>query len=133
MLDTKKILSENMKRLLERRADVSRLDLSRQMKVADGTLGRIKYGTGNPTIEVLDQIAQFFKVDAYNLLMPNLGADLISINVTEDSGSKAISDLIGESLKSLPPSDRQEVVQFIKMKLEKAEWERSQEGIKKAS
>jgi hypothetical protein len=120
MLDTKKTLAENLKLLLDRRADVSRLDLSRQMQVADGTLGRIKYGTGNPTIEVLDQ-------------MPNLGGDLISFNVTGENGTQALSGLIADSLQSLPPPDRQEIVQFIKMKMEKAEWERSQQEHRKAS
>jgi transcriptional regulator with XRE-family HTH domain len=133
MLDTKKALADNLKVLLDRRADVSRLDLSRQMKVADGTLGRIKYGTGNPTVEVLDQIAHFFKIDTWRLLMPNLGGDLISFNVTGENGSQALSSLIADSLQSLPPADRQEIVQFIKMKLEKADWERSQQAHRKAS
>ncbi|HDR9028733.1 TPA: helix-turn-helix transcriptional regulator [Burkholderia vietnamiensis] len=133
MLDTKKTLAENLKLLLERRADVSRLELSRQMQVADGTLGRIKYGTGNPTVEVLDQIARFFKIDAWRLLMPNLGADLVSFSVTGETGTQALSKLVAESMQSLPPADRQEIAQFIKMKVEKAEWERSQQAPRKAS
>lgn len=44
--------------------------LSKQMGVADGTLGRIKYGTGNPTVEVLDQIGAFFKIPAWRLIQP---------------------------------------------------------------
>ncbi|MCA8075357.1 helix-turn-helix domain-containing protein [Burkholderia cepacia] len=88
MLDTKKILAANLTELLERRPDISRLNLSKQIHVADGTLGRIKYGTGNPTVEILDQIARFFKVEAWQLLAPDLGrskevaGSLISGDVT---------------------------------------------------
>lgn len=67
--DSKPALAENLTELLSRREE-ARLDLSRKMGVADGTLGRIKYGTGNPTVEVLDQIANFFKVPTWELLAP---------------------------------------------------------------
>ncbi len=77
MLDTKKILAANLSALLDSRPDISRLNLSKQIKVADGTLGRIKYGTGNPTIEVLEQIASFFRVEAWQLLTPDLGKELL--------------------------------------------------------
>lgn len=73
MLDTKKILAENISALLSTRSDVSRLELARQMKVGDGTLGNIKYGKGNPTVEVLEQIARFFNLEAWQLLVPKMG------------------------------------------------------------
>lgn len=65
----KKALAENLSDLLKRYPDVSRLDLSRRMQVADGTLGRIKYGTGNPQLENLWQIAEFFKIQPWQLLV----------------------------------------------------------------
>ena len=68
---TKKSLADNLSRLLERYPDVSRLDLSRRIQVADGTLGRIKYGTGNPQLENICQIAEFFKVQPWQLLIDN--------------------------------------------------------------
>ena len=72
MLDnTKKALSENLSALLQKYPDVSRLDLSRRMHVADGTLGRIKYGTGNPQLENICQIAEFFKLQPWQLLIPD--------------------------------------------------------------
>lgn len=77
MLDTKQILKQNLETLLETRPDISRLNLSKQMKVADGTLGRIKYGTGNPTVEVLEQIAHFFKIQPWQMLVPDLGRQFI--------------------------------------------------------
>lgn len=67
--DIKKILSDNLSALLKRYPDVSRLDLSRRMKVADGTLGRIKYGTGNPQLDNLCQISEFFKLSPWQLLV----------------------------------------------------------------
>lgn len=70
MLDKiKKNLSDNLTSLLGRYPDVSRLDLSRRMNVADGTLGRIKYKTGNPQLDVICQIADFFKLQPWQLLI----------------------------------------------------------------
>lgn len=68
--NSKPVLAANLSALLETRSDVSRLELSKRMGVADGTLGRIKYGTGNPTVEVLDQIAGFFNIRTWQLLKP---------------------------------------------------------------
>lgn len=65
----KQTLAENLSDLLKRYPDVSRLDLSRRIQVADGTLGRIKYGTGNPQLENLWQIAEFFKIQPWQLLV----------------------------------------------------------------
>lgn len=73
MLDTKQILQENLKALLAMRPETSRLNLSREMKVGDGTLGSIQYGKGNPTLEILETIARFFKLETWQLLSPNLG------------------------------------------------------------
>lgn len=77
MLDMKKILAENLTALLATRPDMSRLNLSKAMGVADGTLGRIKYGDGNPTVEVIERIATFFEVEPWQLLYPDLGRDLL--------------------------------------------------------
>lgn len=68
---TKQALSDNLTALLKKHSHMSRLDLSKRMQVADGTLGRIKYGTGNPQLENLIQIANFFKLQPWQLLIPN--------------------------------------------------------------
>lgn len=73
MLDTRQILQKNLKALLATRPETSRLNLSREMKVGDGTLGSIQYGKGNPTVEVLQAIAKFFELETWQLLCPNLG------------------------------------------------------------
>jgi len=70
MPDVKEILAQSVAKLLETRQDISRLNLSKLMGVADGTLGRIKYGTGNPNVETLQQIAKFFRFDTWQLLVP---------------------------------------------------------------
>ena len=67
---SKQTLATNLTQLLATKSEMSRLALSKHMGVADGTLGRIKYGTGNPTVEVLDQIADFFKMPSWQLLKP---------------------------------------------------------------
>ncbi|NLZ10864.1 helix-turn-helix domain-containing protein [Neopusillimonas aromaticivorans] len=71
MLDNRKILADNLTRLLATR-DESRLSLSRKIGVADGSLGRIKYGTGNPTLEALENIAKFFRLEVWHLFVPDL-------------------------------------------------------------
>lgn len=70
-LDTKKILAENITALLKRYPDTSRLNLSKRMGVADGSIGRMKYGTGNPTLDVLEGVARFFNVEVWQLFVSN--------------------------------------------------------------
>lgn len=41
------------------------------MGVADGTLGRIKYGKANPTLDVVDQIAHYYRIPAWRLIQPD--------------------------------------------------------------
>lgn len=67
--DVKRNLADNLTHLLGRFPDVSRLELARRMSVADGTLGRIKYGTGNPQLDNLCQIAEYFKLKPWQLLI----------------------------------------------------------------
>lgn len=69
MLDIKKILSKSVGLLLDSRDDISRLNLSKQMGVADGTLGRIKYGNGNPNVETVETIARFFRYQPWQLMV----------------------------------------------------------------
>lgn len=88
---SKAVLAKKLTALLESRKGISRLDLSRQMGVADGTLGRIKYGTGNPTIEILDQIGDFFRVPSWQLLKPE--------DAPDESASAALdTNLLARSL-----------------------------------
>lgn len=71
MLDNKQILAANLTKLLDTRSE-SRLALSKRIGVADGSLGRIKYGTGNPTLEALEKIAHFFRLEVWHLFIPDL-------------------------------------------------------------
>lgn len=50
------------------------MDLARRMGVSDGTLGRIKYGTGNPTVDVVERIARYFRMEPWELLCPPGGS-----------------------------------------------------------
>lgn len=49
---------------------MARLELAKRMGVADGTLGRIKYGKANPTLDVVDQIASYYRIPAWRLIQP---------------------------------------------------------------
>lgn len=73
-VDSNQALSQHLNRLLAG-TDVARLELARRMGVADGTLGRIKYGRANPTIDVVDRIARYFRVEPWELLKP-IGRDV---------------------------------------------------------
>jgi len=93
MLDVKTILSHSVGKLLKTKQGISRLDLSKQMDVADGTLGRIKYGNGNPNIQTVESIATFFRVQPWQLLVEGfdpkkpptlLSADQIPDGLSDD-------------------------------------------------
>lgn len=85
--NSSEVLSKQISSLLGSRPERSRMDHAKAMGVADGTLGRIKYGTGNPTIEVLDQIANYFKIKTWQLLAP-----------ADESTGVASQELSGEHL-----------------------------------
>lgn len=91
MLDVKEILAASVSQLLETRRDVSRLNLSKQMDVADGTLGRIKYGSGNPNVETLAQIARFFKFEPWQLLVPGFTVNDPPALRAEDGSNGALA------------------------------------------
>lgn len=79
-----KVLSQRLAELLAT-APSSRLKLADRMHVSDGTLGRIKYGQANATLDVVDRIATFFRVEPWTLIKPgtaetqNLVAQLSSL------------------------------------------------------
>lgn len=127
MLDTKKTLASNLTELLGRGPDVARLDLSKQMGVADGTLGRIKYGTGNPTLDVLNQIARYFRIECWELLSPNLGKGRMEstplsapLAHTEGVSDELIRALSAERLRQLSRDDLAELVHLVEYKIKKS-------------
>lgn len=100
MLDIKLILSQNVSKLLDTRKDLSRLNLSRQMGVADGTLGRIKYGSGNPNVETVAQIASFFRYEPWQLLVKGFdpkSPPCLAANADTQDNTESRSDGSAES------------------------------------
>lgn len=81
VLDTREVLAKNLNSLLAKKKEAagggSRLDFSREIGVADGTLGRISYGSGNPTLDVMLQLAEHFRLEPWQLLAPDLGRNLV--------------------------------------------------------
>lgn len=69
LANSNQALTQHLNRLLAG-TGVARMELAKRMDVADGTLGRIKYGKGNPTIDVLDKIARYFRMQPWELLIP---------------------------------------------------------------
>lgn len=123
MLDTRKILQENLKALLATRPETSRLNLSREMKVADGTLGSIQYGTGNPTVEILETIARFFGLETWQLFSPNLG------QATTGPGRKLRGEqyvhwpfpgITPANFDALPSEDREEIQHYVTYKIKRS-------------
>lgn len=74
------------------------------MGVADGTLGRIKYGKANPTLEVVDQIARYYKLPAWRLLQPR-GVAEPEADAYISPTLEALIDVVKEM-----PGDRQEAL-----------------------
>lgn len=101
--DSKAVLAGRLSALLSSRPEKSRLDHSKAMGVADGTLGRIKYGTGNPTVDVLDQIAAYFRIPTWELLKP-LGVDEQPVEPSHPVSGEALmiaADVADEALQGL--------------------------------
>lgn len=122
MLDTKQVLQKNLKALLATRPEISRLNLSREMKVGDGTLGSIQYGKGNPTLEVLETIAGFFELETWRLLCPNLGQGKKKANTVVSGGNFGhwpFAKIKPADFNALPREDRDEIEHQIAYKVKR--------------
>lgn len=122
MLDTKRILQENLKALLAMRQETSRLKLSKEMKVGDGTLGSIQYGKGNPTLEVLESVARFFELETWQLLSPNLGQSPVTAKAAVragDIGRWPFAGIKPADFEVLSNEDRDEIEHQIAYKVKR--------------
>jgi len=120
MLDTRQILQTNLKALLATRPETSRLNLSKEMKVGDGTLGSIQYGKGNPTVEILEAIAKFFKLETWQLLCPDLGKSSTTTHTRSHRDNPANWPFTGikpADLNALSIEDREEIEHQIAFKV----------------
>lgn len=138
----KKALSENVARLIEGMPTDSRLKASKRIGVGDGTLGRILYGTANPELETIVRLAEYFKLQPWQLLVPALGA----AGVSETAGAYPIGvnncsqpfnrDLLitavelieGSFLKELPATQKAEAIDWFYQLLVREEAESEQEA-----
>lgn len=106
-LDSKRVLAGRLARLLGSRPDLPRTEHAKLMGVGDGTLGRILYGTGNPTVEVLDAIAAYFRVGTWQLLRPaesSEGASEVKEAPSQPVSGEALmiaADIADEALRGL--------------------------------
>ncbi|MBB2981429.1 hypothetical protein [Paraburkholderia tropica] len=122
MLDTRQILQNNLKALLATRPETSRLNLSREMKVGDGTLGSIQYGKGNPTIEILEAIARFFELETWQLLCPDLGRSSTATRTRSHRDNLANWPFTGikpADINALSAEDREEIEHQIAFKVKR--------------
>ena len=99
--NSKPVLARHLTELLASRPEKSRLDHSKVMGVADGTLGRIKYGTGNPTLESLDQIANYFRVRTWELIRNPEAGELTASQPVSAEALMIAADLADEALQGL--------------------------------
>lgn len=106
MLDPQEILKQNVRALLKSKPG-SRIKKASDMDVADGSLGRIVYGTGNPTLEVLTRIATHFNKEPWQLLAPNCGADVQGSSLQPPAVAKHISQLAATG------ASRQEIIGYL--------------------
>jgi len=94
-----KVLSERLAKLLDNTPS-SRTEVADRMRVSDGTLGRIKYGQANATLEIVDRIAAFFRIEPWALIKPgnretqNLVAQLSALATPR---SRAALDVIARA------------------------------------
>lgn len=100
------VLSDAVRKLLAGET-IARIELAKRMGVADGTLGRIKYGKANPTLDVVDQIAHYYRIPAWKLLQPPGVAE-----ESADYGSPHLGQLI-DAVKKLAPEKQDALLQLL--------------------
>lgn len=71
MLPVAKILADNTVRLTDSIKDrPARPELAAKMGLGDKTLGFIRSGTGNPTLDSIAKLAKYFRLQPWELLHP---------------------------------------------------------------
>lgn len=76
-----KILAQNVNALLDAlpKTGGGRPELASRMGIGDKTLGFLKAGTGNPTLENIVKVARFFRKEPWQLLKPkDQRSDIVS-------------------------------------------------------
>ena len=63
------VLSENV-RFYRKKTGLSQLKLAYQIEIAPSYLAEIERGKQYPSLKVLEKIADYFKIEAYQLLYP---------------------------------------------------------------
>lgn len=78
MPTTEETLAANLALLIEsHRISQSRDELASRMGLASKTLGNVKSARPNPQLGTINAIAQFFRLDPWQMLAPNLGKDAV--------------------------------------------------------
>lgn len=105
MLPVAKILAENVDALIAKITDrPPRPQLAARMGIGDKTLGFIKAGTGNPTLENIAKVAAFFRVQPYELLRPHGNADELTSAASQPVSGEDLmmaADVADEALQGL--------------------------------
>ena len=70
MLPAAKTLAANAKRLLPSGEPGGREKLAERIGIGDKTLGFIRGGNGNPTLESIEAVARFLRIPVWQLLRP---------------------------------------------------------------
>ena len=83
MLRTKEktALAKHITRLVKAHP-LARTEIAKQAQVADGAIGNMMYGKGNPTLDSIVKIAHFFKISTPDLLRDNADSAILSAQET---------------------------------------------------
>jgi len=74
-LSLDKLLSENLKRLFQKRGITSAIKAQDALGVARSTIDRVLNARGTARVETLEEIAEGLKMEAWQLLVPDLDPD----------------------------------------------------------
>ena len=102
MLPAAKTLATNLDRLLARMPDrPARPVLAARMGLGDKTLGFMKAGNGNPTLENISKVAQFLRVAPWELLKPAEADVVLPSQPVSAEALMIAADLADEALRSV--------------------------------
>lgn len=90
MLPVLEIIAENVRHLMAARQSLPRPELAKRIGIGDKTLGFIKSATGNPTIETIETIARYYRVQPWQLLMKD-GVKLLDQRRFSEESTSTIS------------------------------------------
>ncbi len=94
------VIPENVK-FYRKKSGLSQLKLAYQLEMAPSYLAEIERGTQYPSLKVIERIASYFKIEPYQLLMPNHLEETKKKTIEEERILRSLKESIDSLIENM--------------------------------